>query len=78
MLAKLKYMKNIIDKIVFPLTISAILGLFGMWSRLQAVETKVLTLESAIIEQREDLAAIRCVVTKDELACLKYKALSGK
>lgn len=78
MLAKLKYMKNIIDKIVFPLVVTAILGLFGMWSRLQAVESKVMTLEGAIIEQREDLSAIRCVVTKDELSCLKYKALSGK
>lgn len=75
---KLKYMKTIIDKIAFPLVITAILGLFGMWSRLQAVESKVMTLESAIIENRTDLAAIRCVLTKDELSCLKYKALSGK
>lgn len=78
MLAKIKFMKNIIDKIVLPLVVTAILGLFGMWSRIQAVESKVTTLESAIIEQREDLSAIRCVVTKDELSCLKYKALSGK
>ena len=78
MLAKIKFMKNIIDKIVFPLVVTAILGLFGMWSRLQAVESKVMTLEGAIIEQREDLSAIRCVLTKDELSCLKYKALSGK
>ena len=75
---KLKYMKTIIDKIVFPLVVTAILGLFGMWSRIQAVESKVMTLESAIIEQRTDLSAIRCVLTKDELSCLKYKALSGK
>ena len=75
---KLKYMKTIIDKIIFPLVVTAILWLFGVQTRLQAVETKVLTLESAIIEQREDLSAIRCVVTKDELSCLKYKALSGK
>ena len=75
---KLKYMKTIIDKIVFPLVVTAILGLFGMWSRIQAVESKVMTLESAIIENRTDLAAIRCVLTKDELSCLKYKALSGK
>ena len=71
-------MKTIIDKIVFPLVVTAILGLFGMWSRIQAVESKVMTLESAIIENRTDLAAIRCVLTKDELSCLKYKALSGK
>ena len=75
---KLKYMKTIIEKIVFPLVVTAILGLFGMWSRLQAVESNVMTLESAIIENRTDLAAIRCVLTKDELSCLKYKALSGK
>ena len=75
---KLKIMKTIIDKIVFPLVVTAILGLFGMWSRIQAVESKVMTLEGAIIEQREDLSAIRCVTTKDELSCLKYKALSGK
>ena len=78
MKSKLFIMKTIIDKIVFPLVVTAILGLFGMWSRIQAVESKVMTLESAIIEQREDLSAIRCVVTKDELSCLKYKALSGK
>ena len=75
---KLKYMKTIIDKIIFPLVVTAIIGLFGMWSRIQAVESKVMTLESAIIENRTDLAAIRCVLTKDELSCLKYKALSGK
>lgn len=78
MKSKLFIMKTIIDKIAFPLIITAILGLFGMWSRLQAVESKVMTLESAIIEQRTDLSAIRCVLTKDELSCLKYKALSGK
>ena len=78
MKSKLFIMKTIIDKIAFPLIITAILGLFGMLSRLQAVESKVMTLESAIIENRTDLAAIRCVLTKDELSCLKYKALSGK
>ena len=78
MKSKLLIMKNIIEKIAFPLIITAILGLFGMWSRLQAVESKVMTLEGAIIENRVDLAAIRCVLTKDELSCLKYKALSEK
>ena len=40
MAATIKWMKTITDKIIFPLLVAAIIGLFGMYSRLQAVEIK--------------------------------------
>lgn len=73
--AKLKGMKQIIDKILFPLIVAAITSLMLLFFRVQALEIKLLSVEDYIKESKEDLTIIRCHVTKDPITCMKAKAL---
>lgn len=65
---KLKLMKTLLDKIIFPLVVLAIVALFGAYSRLQAVETDVKTLKGALEEYGKDLKVIRCL-NGDKITC---------
>ena len=75
MAAKIKSMKPIIDKIIFPLIVAAITSLALLFFRVQALEIKLLSVEDYIKESKEDLTIIRCHVTKDPITCMKAKAL---
>ena len=75
MAAKIKSMKSIIDKIIFPLIVAAITSLTLLFFRVQALEIKLLSVEDYIKESKEDLTIIRCHVTKDPITCMKAKAL---
>ena len=75
MAAKIKSMKPIIDKIIFPLIVVAITSLALLFFRVQALEIKLLSVEDYIKESKEDLTIIRCHVTKDPITCMKAKAL---
>ena len=75
MAAKIKSMKPIIDKIIFPLIVVAITSLALLFFRVQALEIKLLSVEDYIKESKADLTIIRCHVTKDPITCMKAKAL---
>ena len=75
MAAKIKSMKPIIDKIIFPLIVAAITSLTLLFFRVQALEIKLLSVEDYIKESKEDLTIIRCHETKDPITCMKAKAL---
>ncbi len=65
---RLKWMKTLLDKILFPLLVIAIVGLFGAYARLQAVETKAQTLEEKLDEFGKDLKVLRCL-SGDRITC---------
>ena len=65
---KLKWMKTLLDKILFPLLVIAIVGLFGAYARLQAVEQKTITLEEKLTEFGVDLKVLRCL-NGDKVTC---------
>jgi len=72
----IKAMKTIytwLEKILIPLIAAAILAMFGMYSRLNAVELKQLSSEEQIRSMAADILAIRCAVTKDEVSCIKSR-----
>ena len=75
MVARIKSMKTIIDKIIFPLIVAAITSLALLFFRVQALEIKLLSVEDYIKESKADLTIIRCHVTKDPITCMKAKAL---
>ena len=74
MAAKIKSMKPIVDKLIFPLILTAIIGLTGLFFRVQALEFKILTIEDYMISNSKDLKFIKCYITKDELTCMQAKA----
>ena len=75
MAARIKSMKPIINKIIFPLIVAAITSLALLFFRVQALEIKLLSVEDYIKESKADLTIIRCHVTKDPITCMKARAL---
>ena len=65
---KIKWMKTLLDKILYPLIVIAIVAIFGAYSRLQAVESDVKTLKSALEEYGADLKVLRCL-NGDKITC---------
>ena len=65
---KLKWMKALLDKILYPLIVIAIVAIFGAYSRLQAVESDVKTLKEALSEYGKDLKVLRCL-NGDKVTC---------
>lgn len=74
---KLKLMKTLLDKILFPLLVIAIVGLFGAYARLQAVEQKAQTLEEKLTEFGVDLKVLRCLAG-DKITCKVIGMESGR
>ena len=68
MVDKMKWMKALLDKILYPLIVIAIVAIFGAYSRLQAVEIDVRTLKSALDEYGKDLKVLRCL-NGDKITC---------
>ena len=68
MVDKMKWMKSLLDKIIYPLIVIAIVAIFGAYSRLQAVESDVRTLKSALEEYGTDLKVLRCL-NGDKITC---------
>jgi hypothetical protein len=64
-----------LEKILIPLLIAAIIALFSMYNRLNAVEMKDMKIEGDVRDMKIDILAIRCAVTKDEFTCLKLRAM---
>lgn len=68
MVDKMKWMKSLLDKILYPLIVIAIVAIFGAYSRLQAVESDVRTLKNALEEYGKDLKVLRCL-NGDKITC---------